>query len=514
MIRKNDKNKVESFRKSEFNLATYIVDNKRIVMPIFLVVCLLITILLAVRAGKNDNGNAVVSSSTASTSAEKSATASAVESSTADAVEVVMEEDAYPEITALINKFYEAQATGDMDTINSITVGLTEPALIRYQVSAEYYDKFDAIKVYTKKGPETGAYVTYVYFELYFTGFEQQVPGLQTYYIRTNEDGEYYLYFGELDEEIIAYIEALSVQDDFIDLSNEVAVNYNTMLEENAELSAFLTNFSEEVNKSVGKEVASATAEASGEASSAAQDASTAGDASSGDASAASQSEEIATDSNTSGPVIIEATTVVKIRSSDSTNADVLGKTEVGQQFTQIEALANGWSKIEYEGKTAYVRTEYFKVVSGGSDDSNKASETDENTDSKENETKETETKESETKETESKDTKAKDTETKDTESKDTETKDTESKDTQAKDTETKESESTTTTDNNGVTSNGTYHVKEAVRVRKSASTESEVLCTAYKGDEIKVTNYRADGWCEVEYNGTKGFVKTEYLTK
>lgn len=465
MIRKNAKNKIEAFRKSEFNLATFIIDNKKIVMPAFLAVCLLITILLAVRAGKNDSQNSAVSAS-ASTSLEKAATASAVESSTVDAVEVVMEEDAYPEITALIKKFYDAQASGDMDTINAITEGLTEPALIRYEVSAEYYEKFDAIKVYTKKGPETGAYVTYVYFELYFNGFDKQVPGLQTYYVRTNENGEYYLYFGELDEEIIEYIEALSVQDDFIDLSNEVAVSYNTMLEENAELSAFLTNFSEEVNKSVGKEVASATAASTESSADAA-----AADSSAQDATAADSTAE-ATDAGTqSGPVIIEATTVVKIRSSDSTNADVLGKTEVGQQFTQIEALANGWSKIEYEGKEAYVRTEYFKVVSTGDDN---ASDT-------------TDTKETETKETETTETKESDT------------------------TDTKE---TTTDSNDGVTSTGTYHVKETVRIRKSASTDSEILGNAYQGDEIKVTNYRADGWCEVEYNGIKGYVKTEYLTK
>ena len=175
MIRKNAKNKIEAFRKSEFNLATFIIDNKKIVMPAFLAVCLLITILLAVRAGRNDNQNSAVSAS-ASTSQEKIATASSAESSTCDAVEVVMEEDAYPEITSLIKKFYDAQASGDMDTINAITVGLTEPALIRYEVSAQYYEKFDGIKVYTKKGPETGAYVTYVYFELYFNGFDKQVP--------------------------------------------------------------------------------------------------------------------------------------------------------------------------------------------------------------------------------------------------------------------------------------------------------------------------------------------------
>lgn len=460
MIRKNDKNKKDDFHKNEFNLATYIVDNKRIVMPAFLGVCLLITILLAVHAGKNDNNNAVAGASTSTSAQEHVAVASAAESSTANAVDVVMEEDAIPEITALIKQFYDAQASGDMDTINAITEGLTEAALIRYEVSADYYDKFDGIKVYTKKGPETGAYVAYVYFELYFTGFDQQVPGLQTYYVRTNEEGEYYLYFGELDESIIKYIEALSVQDDFIDLSNEVAVNYNTMLEENSELSAFLTNFSEEVNKSVGKEVASATAASSAESSTevASEDSSTQ-EASASDST--SSSEETTTQETQSSTVIIEATTVVKIRSSDSTNADVLGKTEVGQQFTQLEALANGWSKIEYEGKEAYVRTEYFTVVSESSDDTKTASDdSDTGSDS------------------------------------------------------TNTTDSTTQTNSNGVTGTGTYHVAETVRIRKSASTDSDILGNAYKGDEIEVTNYRADGWCEVEYNGIKGYVKTEYLTK
>lgn len=463
MIRKNSKNKQDDFHKKDFNLAAYIVDNKRIVMPAFLVLCLLVTILVAVHAGRNDNQSEIASDAASDASHEKVSVASAAESSTVDAMEVVMEEDAYPEITALINQFYEAQASGDMDTINSITEGLTEAALIRYEVSADYYEKFDSIKVYTKKGPETGAYVAYVYFELYFNGFDQQVPGLQTYYIRTNEDGEYYLYFGELDEDIINYIEALSVQDDFIDLSNEVAVNYNTMLEENSELSAFLTNFSEEVNKSVGKEVALASAESS--ESEADSDAASSEDSSSSEESSDDNSDDSTVDSSESqdsstGSVIIEATTVVKIRSSDSTNADVLGKTEVGQQFIQLEALANGWSKIDYNGQEAYVRTEYFTVVS------------DEST------------------------------------STDSTKSDTGSDDTNS------ESSDETDTSGSSVNSTGTYHVASTVHIRKSASTSSEILGNAYEGDEITVTNYRADGWCEVEYNGITGYVKTEYLTK
>ena len=54
--------------------------------------------------------------------------------------------------------------------------------------------------------------------------------------------------------------------------------------------------------------------------------------------------------------------------------------------------------------------------------------------------------------------------------------------------------------------------MKETVRIRKSASTDSKVVATAYQGDSIEVVNLQADGWSKVKYNGTSGYVKTEYL--
>ena len=58
----------------------------------------------------------------------------------------------------------------------------------------------------------------------------------------------------------------------------------------------------------------------------------------------------------------------------------------------------------------------------------------------------------------------------------------------------------------------GTVKVKENVRVRKSASTESESLGTAYVGEKLELLMKQADGWTRVKYNGETGYVKSDYV--
>ena len=239
-----------------------------------------------------------------------------------------------------------------------------------------------------------------------------------------------------------------------MDLNNKVATKYNEMIAGDTALADFLTKFTNDLNEAVGEALASDAASSSSAgvavASSASADsaASSVSGASSSSAGTAASTATVSTEK-----VTIEATDVVNIRSSDSETADVLGKTEVGEKYTQLESLANGWSKISYQNGEAYVKTQYFKTAS--SDNSTQASSKEQTTT----------------------------TEKKDTAS-----------------------------SGQTIKSNGTKHVKETVRIRKSASTDSKVVATAYQGDSIEVVNLQADGWSKVKYNGTSGYVKTEYL--
>jgi len=55
-------------------------------------------------------------------------------------------------------------------------------------------------------------------------------------------------------------------------------------------------------------------------------------------------------------------------------------------------------------------------------------------------------------------------------------------------------------------------HVTDSVNVRSEATTESERLDLAYKGDPITQIESYDNGWSKVVYKGKTGYVKTEFL--
>lgn len=59
---------------------------------------------------------------------------------------------------------------------------------------------------------------------------------------------------------------------------------------------------------------------------------------------------------------LIMTTDVVKIRSIPSTDGDVLALCDKYDSFTRYDEV-DGWSKIEYEGKEGYIKSDYVKVA-------------------------------------------------------------------------------------------------------------------------------------------------------
>ena len=55
--------------------------------------------------------------------------------------------------------------------------------------------------------------------------------------------------------------------------------------------------------------------------------------------------------------------------------------------------------------------------------------------------------------------------------------------------------------------------VNDGIRIREGHSTDSRMLATIISGTEVKVYASYEDGWSKIEYSGTVGFCKTEFLT-
>lgn len=425
-------NTIQDFLKSKFEiLKDWLIRYSKIVMPVVLAVCVLITVVTAVSANKRK----IEQEETAVATEEVNA------SDTMIAVpQVPLEQDAVPGLNEFIQTYYNAKVEGDTDTLSSIVEFMDATELIREVEMSKYIESYPTVEVYTKKGPREGTYLTYAYTEVKFYDYERPVPGLKVLYVCTDENGDFYINEdGEENDNELYYMRELNLQDDVIDLNNRVAAAYNDMVAEDVELATFLLELNEEIDKNVGE--ALARTEGSGQT---------------GEEAEESPEENAEAGEEPEAPTMVvtkvKATDVVNIRTSDSETADKIGKAAIGDEFSLLEEKGNGWSKVEYDGREAFIKSDYLEpseteVAVAGDDEENEP--------------------------------------------------------------EPEEEEDNTSTP---AASTGTVTVKENVRIRKGASETSEKLATAYAGEKLKVIMKQADGWTKIDYNGETAYVKSDYV--
>jgi uncharacterized protein YgiM (DUF1202 family) len=58
-----------------------------------------------------------------------------------------------------------------------------------------------------------------------------------------------------------------------------------------------------------------------------------------------------------------KTSTKVNIRDSASTDAKVLATVEAGTTFDIIEVQSDGWTRIQYNGSTAYISSDYVILI-------------------------------------------------------------------------------------------------------------------------------------------------------
>ncbi len=333
-MRYSEQNKKHGLKERFIMLEEWIMDHNKIVMPVVLIVCILITVLVAVNA----NHRKIKEKEAEQTAIPVSAEETVPTEEESDTPVYELEKNTHPEINNVIRTYYDAQAEGNIETISSLNAYLDDIDTIRVQELSKYIDSYPVLDVYTKPGIEDNTYVAYVYSETLFSDVEKALPGMQTYYIGQNESGDFFINDGTYNVDVWDYIKALTLQDDVVDLNNKVAVEYNEMLAEDEELNEYVAYLKEKINEDVGEILAQAElpAQESASETDASNDAETA-DASEGE--------------NTEAPLTVlktvRATDVVNIRSSDSEEADKLDKAQIGQEFTLLEEKGNGWSKIK-----------------------------------------------------------------------------------------------------------------------------------------------------------------------
>jgi hypothetical protein len=436
-------NTIQDFLKDKLEiLKNWLIRYAKIVTPVVLVICVLITVVIAVNANKRKE----TEEETVETTEEVDMSSNLI-----GVPEVPLEQDAVPEINELFQTYYQAMVDGDTDTMSKLVDHMDETEILKVQETSKYIEDYPTLEVYTKVGPKEGSYIAYVHGELKFYDYDKTVPGLSTYYVCQDEDGNYYINEdGEEDENELNYIRQVNLQDDVIDLSNKVTVAYNDMLAEDEDLVNFILDLNTEIDKNVGEALAKAEGSEQTEDGDTESEEETEAEEGLSEEAEAETTEE--TKETVSTVTKVRTTDVVNIRKSDSETADKLGKAAEGDEFTLVEEKGNGWSQVEYDGGTAYIKSDFLEPVDTTEASANTSSDT--------------------------------------------------------------STGSTTKTDTSSSSSEvtGTVTVKDNVRIRASASENGEKLGTAYVGDKLDLIMKQADGWTKIKYNGQTAHVKSEYV--
>ncbi len=316
----------ERFREIVENLKYVILDHKMIIMPIALLILVGVTVLVAVGLNRDDKALEALESMELTQDKPNSS---------------AMELNAYPAVNDLIGAYYDALESGDSNAALQINQYLSESEQMYIVEMGEFIDRFTTIEVYTKPGPVDNSYIAYVYYEVKFVGSDVEGPGMGAYYVCCDEAGNYYINENPNESaEVTAYIKEMSVQDDVVELNNRVSVEFNDLITTDLVFSQFYNDLLAQLTIRVEDALVAIEPEPVTE-----------------EIPEVSQELEVVVEMKA------KATDVVNIRSSASQTADKKGKAQVGEIFDVIKVWENGWTEVEYEGGSGFIKSEYVTII-------------------------------------------------------------------------------------------------------------------------------------------------------
>ena len=367
------------------------------------------------------------------------------------------EVDAYEDVNTLINQYYTAYAAGDTDTLQTIATPLSENEKSYISVFSQYVDAYQNIKCYTKQGLDASSYLVSVYVEVKFKDVDTVAPGLDFFYVRTNDDGSVYidnLYSqynlkikeNALDTSIQNLISEYEGSEDVNSLQKEVQDKYDTAVASDDKLSEMIqTTIPNAITEWAGTIVSQNTETESTEQQVPEETT---------EAEQTETPEENTDQPEENGPTQSEPDTVyavdtVNVRAAADTESEKLGTLEQGTALTRT-GTDGEWSIVNYNGQTGYIKTEYLTTKNADSEADNGQTDNGGNDEQ--------------------------------------------------------------TSAGDFIAEGTVITLKDSVNVRSGMSESDSKIGTAFTGEKVTVVMSYAEGWTKVTWNGQTGYIKTSLL--
>ena len=226
------------------------------------------------------------------------------------------------EILTLMREYYTARAGKDLTSLSQI-VTPWDSNTQNDVLQNDLIESYNEITTYSEAGHEPGEFVVFTCFKAKIPDYETLVPSLRMQYLVTEEEELKVLANYEQDPEISAFVAEVAKAADVQQLLARVNAEYDTALNSDPALKAYLTDLTADASAGEEKET---------------------------EAAAAGGTRTAMYDLN--------------LRQEASTESAVLATIPANTEVKVLGDVEDGWSQISYDPgtgeMTGYVRTEYL----------------------------------------------------------------------------------------------------------------------------------------------------------
>ncbi|MDD6194707.1 MAG: SH3 domain-containing protein [Lachnospiraceae bacterium] len=273
------------------------------------------------------------------------------------------------EVDKLIKSYLKSYAAGDVDTLKTIATPISDAEVSYIQFYSQYIEKYQKVKVYTKRGVTKDSYLCSVYLQVKFKDIDTPAAGLDFFYVETNEDGKLYInnVYGsfnqangefDMDTEVSALIATFEQQPDVLALQADVQKECNEAMLADEKLNSFVNGTLQQAIAKWATDYKASVEQAAQEAAEAKKAEEEAAKKAEEEAKAAEEAKKKEEQENANATKKI-ATDKINVRDAAAEDGNKLGQLEKGQEVT-CYAVENGWAKIDYNGTKAYVKADYL----------------------------------------------------------------------------------------------------------------------------------------------------------
>lgn len=154
-----------------------------------------------------------------------------------------LKKDEFPEVNALIEKFYAAKLTCAKEDFNGLVNNLDLLPLETWMKQYEYVKSFSNFECYTKTGIGAIEYVVFVVYDTEIATISTLAPSLDRLLLMRDETtGNLVVCYNNPSKSTAAYIEELQTHDDVIALFNQVSADLEKALKSDADLNSLFSN--------------------------------------------------------------------------------------------------------------------------------------------------------------------------------------------------------------------------------------------------------------------------------